>query len=146
MKPKEKKAFGPKFKMIYALVQISLFYLLISLFPKYDLIFILAIVITYLIPLYINSYLIKFKDRETRLSTYFIEDTVYYYLPSVILSLLIEVALYFVGIIGDIVGFFTVVLFIVFTLLMLFQWLRYFFQYKMTRCAKKDINVDGKNK
>ncbi len=145
METKEKNAFGPRFKIIYSVVQICLFYLLISLFPKYDLLFILAIAITFLIPLYINSYMIKFKDREKKLSQYFLEDTVYYYLPSVALSLILEFVLYFVGVIGGLVGFFTVVLFIVFTLLMLFQWLRYFFQYKMTRRYGNDDNVEGKN-
>lgn len=145
METNEKNIFGPRFKMIYSVVQICLFYLLISLFPKYDLLFIFAIAITFLIPLYINSYMIKFKDREKKLSQYFLEDTVFYYLPSVALSLILELILYFAKIIGSIVGIFTVILFIIFTLLMLFQWLRYFFQYKMTRRYGNGNDGEGKN-
>lgn len=130
--------FGSRFKLIYSVVQIVLFYLATSLFPNYDLVCILAVVITYLIPLYINSYHIKFSESDKKLSAYYLEDLIFYYLPSVFLSLIIEFILYFAGVIGDLVGFFTVVLLIIFTLLTLFQWLRYFVQYKMTNRNKEE--------
>ncbi len=133
MNDNSKIFFGPRFKLIYSIVQMILFYTAINLFPNYDLLCLLIVVLTFLIPLYINSYLIKFKDRETKLSVYIFEDVIYYYLPSIAASIIIELILYFVGLSGKLVCFFTVVLFIIFTLLMLFQWLRYFIQYKMTR-------------
>ena len=140
MEDNTKNFFGARFKLIYSVIQIILFYLFVCLFPDYDLLIILSVVLTYLIPLYINSYIIKFKDRKNKLSSYIFEDLIYYYLPSVFLSLIVEMLLYFLGIIGDIVGFFTVVLFIVFTLITSFQWLRYFIQMKMTRRNnKKDM-------
>lgn len=130
---KTKSLFGSRFKLIYAVVQMVLFYISIGLFPNFDLLIIFAVVLSYLVPLYINSYMIKFKDSKKKLSSYIFEDFIYYYLPSVALSLIIEMLMYFMGIIGDMVGFFTVVLFIVFTLLTVFQWLRYSVQIKMTR-------------
>lgn len=133
MEYKTKSYFGSRFKLIYAVVQMVLFYISIGLFPNFDLLIILAVVLSYLIPLYINSYMIKFKDSKKKLSSYIFEDFIYYYLPSVALSLIIEMLMYFMGIIGDMVGFFTVVLFIIFTLLTSFQWFRYFVQIKMTR-------------
>ena len=140
MEDNTKNFFGARFKLIYSVIQIILFYLFVCLFPDYDLLIILSVVLTYLIHLYINSYIIKFKDRKNKLSSYIFEDLIYYYLPSVFLSLIVEMLLYFLGIIGDIVGFFTVVLFIVFTLITSFQWLRYFIQMKMTRRNnKKDM-------
>lgn len=137
MNNKEIRPFGRKFKLIYSVVQMTLFYLAISLFPVYDLVCIFALVISYLIPLYINSYFIKFKNEEIRVSSLIFEDVIYYYLPSLGLSLIIEFALYFAGVIGDIVGFYTVVFFIVSTLLNLFQWFRYFIQNKFANKFKK---------
>ncbi len=137
MNNKETRPFGAKFKLIYSVVQMTLFYLAISLFPVYDLVCILVLVISYLVPLYINSYFIKFKNEEIRVSSLIFEDVIYYYLPSLGLSLIIEFSLYFAGVIGDIVGFYTVVFFIVSTLLNLFQWLRYFIQNKFANKIKK---------
>ena len=122
--------FGKKFKLIYAITQIILFYLSVSFFPGFDLLALICLVIIYLIPLFINSYGIKFLDVDKKISRYYFEDFLYYYLPSVATSLVCEIVLYFSNVYDLILGFFTVVLFIVFTLLTLFQWFRYFIQYK----------------
>ncbi len=137
MSDKKEKAFGSRFKMIYSLVQIVLFYLLVSLFPNYDLLFILIMAIVYLIPFYINSYFIKFTDRDKKLSKYIVEDTVFYYLPSVAISLVLEIVLYFAGLINGLLCFYTVVLFIIFTLLTSFQCLKCFLQYRIKNAMKK---------
>jgi drug/metabolite transporter (DMT)-like permease len=133
MKDKTLKFCGPKFKLIYSVIQMLSFYLIIFFFPNYDILCILGISIIYLIPLYIDAYFIKFIDRETKLSQFYLADTVYYYLPSIALSLILEFLLYFVGKIEKNVGIYTVILFLSFTFLTLFQWLRFFIQHKMVK-------------
>ena len=145
MTDKKEKSFGSKFKMIYALVQIVLFYLLVSLFPNYDLLFILIIAMVYLIPFYINAYFIKFTERDKKLSKYILEDTLYYYLPSVALSLVLDIVMYYSGVIKGLLCFYTVVLFIIFTLMTGFQWLKCFLQYRIKNSMKK-MNGDDAHK
>ena len=139
-----RREFLSKFKLVYAIVQIILFYTVVCLFPGYDLLAVLGLVIIYLVPLYINSYHIKFVRRAEKLSSYYIDDLIYYYLPSVGASLVLEIILYFTGAIESLLGFFTVVIFITFTIITLIQWLRYFVQFRMIKLqtqinSKKDI-------
>ncbi len=134
MKDKTKFLYTPKFKLIYSIFQMILFYLSISLFPKYEILTILCVIITYLIPLYIDSYRVKFQCENVMLSEIFLSQFLYYFLPSVASSLLLDFGIYFSGIDDDYpVCIYTICLFIAFLLVTLFQWLKIFVQYKMAK-------------
>ncbi len=139
MKETKNNAFGSRFKMIYSIIQMIIFYLAVCIFPNYDVLCLIIVILTYLIPLYIDSYIIKFMNRDRKLKEYFLEDFLFYFLPSIASSLLIELLLHFIGITNkELLGFFTVVLFIAFSMLTLFQWLRFFIQYKISNKSKTE--------
>lgn len=146
MKKESERIGKSRFKLIYAISQMVIFFLAISIFPSYWVLAVLLMMISYLVPFYINSYNVKFLSTGTKLSTFYLEDTLFYYLPSLALCLVFETILRLIHVVNifDNYLLFTLIFFISFTLLTLFQWLKLFllnFNMKRIRNAKEAENL-----
>ena len=144
MKKTNERIGKAKFKLIYSIVQMFFFFLALSLFPSYWVLAILVMMISYLVPFYINTYNVKFLNTDTKLKSYILEDTIFYYLPSLALSLLLELILRICGVlqIFDMYLIFTLIFFISFTLLTLFQWLKMFLLFLNIKRIQKANDSD----
>ncbi len=144
MKKTNERVGKARFKLIYSIVQMVFFFLAVSLFPSYWVLAILVMMISYLVPFYLNTYNVKFLNTDTKLKTYILEDAVFYYLPSLALSLLLELLLRLCKIVQvfDTYLIFTLVFFISFTLLTLFQWLKLFLLFLNMKRIQKQNSSD----
>ena len=50
MKETKNNTFGSRFKMIYSIIQMIIFYLAVCIFPNYDVICLIIVILSYLIP------------------------------------------------------------------------------------------------